>query len=99
MLDDYVLFGHLVVFDTTYRTNKSDMICALFVRMNHHSKNVMFDCGFFMNEKIEYFVWLFQTLLKTMGGKHPITMMTDQIFSMASAIKLVFPVARPRFRC
>ena len=99
ILDDYVLFGDLVVFDTTYRMNKYDMICTPFVGMNHHSKNVMFDCGFFMNEKIEYFVWLFQILLKTMGGKHPITMMTDQIFSMASAIKLVFPLARPRFRC
>ena len=59
MLDDYVLFGDLVFFDTTYRTNKYDMICVLFVGMNHHSKNAMFGCGFLMNEKIRSFVWLF----------------------------------------
>ena len=52
-----------------------------------------------MNEKIESFVWLFKTFLKSMDGKHPITMMTDQSFSMASAIKVVFPHARHRLNC
>ena len=99
MLDDYTLFGDLVVFDTTYRTNKYDMICAPFVGMNHHSKNVMFGCGFLMNEKIESFIWLFKTFLKSMGGKHPITVMTDQAFSMASAIKEVFPRTCHRLCC
>jgi len=67
--------------------------------MNHHSKNVMFDCGFLMNEKIWSFVWLFETFLNSMGGKHPITVMTDEAFSMASAIKLVFPLARHKLCC
>ena len=69
MLDNYAFFGNLVVFDTTYRTNKYDMICAPFVRMNHHSKNGMFGCDFLLNEKIESFVWLFKTFLKSMSGK------------------------------
>ena len=77
MLDYYTLFGDLVVFDTTYLTNKYDMIYAPFVRMNHHSKNFMFGCGFLINEKIESFVWLFKTFLKSIGGKHLITVMTD----------------------
>ena len=76
-MDDYVLFRDLIVFDTTYRTNKYDMICASFVEMNNHSNNVMSGCGFLMNEKIRSFVWLFKTFLKSMGGKHPITVMTD----------------------
>ena len=99
MLDDYVLFGDLVVFDTIYRTNKYDMIYGPFVGMNHHSKNVMFDCGFLINEKIWSFVWSFETFLNSMGGKHPITVMTDEAFSMASAIKLVFPLARHKLCC
>jgi len=53
MLEDYILFGDLVVFDITYCTNKYDMICAPLVVLNHH---VMFCCGFFMNEKIESFI-------------------------------------------
>ena len=99
MLDDYALFGDLVVFDTMYRMNKYDMICAPFVGMNHHSKNVMFGGGFFISEKIGSFVWLFQKFLKSMGGKHPITVMIDQAFYMTSAIKLVFPLARHRSYC
>ena len=77
MLDDYVLFGDLVLFDTTYRVNNYDMICAPFVGMNHYSKNIMFGYGFLMNEKIGSFVWLFKTFLKSIGGKHPIIVMID----------------------
>ncbi|KAK9697963.1 hypothetical protein RND81_08G073300 [Saponaria officinalis] len=39
---DYNLFGDSIVHDTTYRTNRYDMICAPFVGMNHHGKNIMF---------------------------------------------------------
>ena len=91
MLDDYKLFGDLVVFDTTYRTNKYDIICAPFIGMNHHSKNGMFGCGFLLNEKIDSLIWLFHTFLKSMRHKHPITIMTNQVFSMAAAIQEVFP--------
>ena len=56
MLDDYTLFGDLVVLDTAYRANKYEMIYMPFVGVNHHSKNVMFGCEFLMNEKIESFV-------------------------------------------
>ena len=75
------------------------MICALFVEMNHCAMSVMFGCGFFMNEKIESFVQLFKTFLKSMGGKHLVTVMTDQAFSMAAARKMIFPLARHRLYC
>ncbi|XP_021742873.1 protein FAR1-RELATED SEQUENCE 5-like [Chenopodium quinoa] len=48
----YEFFGDLMVFDTTYRTNKYGMICAPFVGMNHHCNNVMFGMGFVLDEKI-----------------------------------------------
>jgi len=50
-LEDHMLFGDLVVFDTKYRTNKYNMICAPFITMNH-PMNAIFCCGFFMNNKI-----------------------------------------------
>ena len=34
MKRDYELFGDLLVHDTTYRTNRYDMICGPFVGMN-----------------------------------------------------------------
>ncbi|XP_056695724.1 protein FAR1-RELATED SEQUENCE 5-like [Spinacia oleracea] len=42
MKRDYEFFGDLLVFYTTYRTNKYDMICAPFVGMNHHGNNVIY---------------------------------------------------------
>jgi len=56
MLEDYTLFGGLVMFDMTYCTNKYVIICAPFAGMNHHAMNVMFGCGFLMNEKSESFI-------------------------------------------
>ncbi|XP_021746643.1 protein FAR1-RELATED SEQUENCE 5-like [Chenopodium quinoa] len=50
MKRDYEHFGDLMVFDTTYRTNKYGMICAPFVGMNHHCNNVMFGMGFVLDE-------------------------------------------------
>ena len=90
MFEDCILFGDLVVFYMIYRTNKYGMICVLFVGMNHHSMNVIFCHGFFMNRKIRQFDWLFNTFLKWMDGKHLVNMTTDQAFSMTIAIKAVF---------
>ena len=96
MRRDYALFGDLLVHDTTYRTNKYDMICGPFVGMNHHCMNIMFGCGFLMNERIESFVWLFRAFLRSMGGICPQTIMTDQCAAMAAAISQVFTTSRHR---
>ncbi|XP_031111858.1 protein FAR1-RELATED SEQUENCE 5-like [Ipomoea triloba] len=96
MMRDYELFGDLLVHDTTHRTNKYDMICGPFVGMNHHCMNVMFGCGFLLNERIESFVWLFRSFLRSMNGKSPQSIMTDQCAAMAAAISQVFPTSRHR---
>jgi hypothetical protein len=50
---NYDCFGDVLVFDTTYRTNKYNLICASFVGVNHHWQNVMFGCAFLLDETIE----------------------------------------------
>ena len=65
---DYDSFGD-VIFDTTYRTNKYNLICAPFVGINHHWNNILFGCAFLINESIESFIWLFETFFIAMGGK------------------------------
>ncbi|XP_021746397.1 protein FAR1-RELATED SEQUENCE 5-like [Chenopodium quinoa] len=91
MMRDYHYFGDLLVFDTTYRTNKYGMICAPFVGMNHHANNVMFGMGFILNERTESFEWLFDTFLTSMGRRSPITIMTDQAQAIAAGIRNIFP--------
>ncbi|XP_031131701.1 protein FAR1-RELATED SEQUENCE 5-like [Ipomoea triloba] len=96
MKSDYLLFGDLVVHDTTYRTNRYDMICGPFVGMNRHCMNVMFGCSFLLNERTKSFVWLFKTFLQSMDGRQPQTIMTDQCSAMAAAIMQVFPNSKHR---
>ena len=38
----YEFFGDIVVFDTTYNTNKYDMIFALLIGVNHHCQIIVF---------------------------------------------------------
>ncbi|KAM1650493.1 hypothetical protein ACFX1S_003261 [Malus domestica] len=87
---DYECFGDVVVFDTTYRTNRYNMICAPFVGVNHHWKNVLFGCAFLLDEKTETFTWLFDTFLESMRGQKPKTIFTDQCQAMANGIEKVF---------
>lgn len=96
MKRDYQCFGDLLVFDTTYRTNRYGMICAPFVGMNHHCCNVMFGMGFILNEQTKSFVWLFECFLRSVGGGHPVTIMTDQCAAMAAAISVIFPSSNHR---
>ena len=84
---DYDCFGDVVVFDTTYRTNRYNMIFAPFVGINHHKKNIFFSCAFLLDETTDTFIWLFETFLEAMGNQPPKTIFTDQCQAMANAIK------------
>ena len=88
---DYDCFGDVVVFDTTYRTNRYNMIFAPFVKIHHHWKNILFGCAFLLDETTDAFIWLFETFLEAMGDKAPKTIFIDQSQAMANAIKKVFP--------
>ncbi|XP_062173634.1 protein FAR1-RELATED SEQUENCE 5-like [Alnus glutinosa] len=91
MIVDYKLFGDVVSFDTTYRTNKEYRPLAMFVGFNHHRKVVLFGAALLYNETIESFEWLFETFFEAMSGKKPNTIFTDQDPAMAKAISLVMP--------
>ncbi|XP_021766306.1 protein FAR1-RELATED SEQUENCE 5-like [Chenopodium quinoa] len=82
MLEDYKIYGDVTVFDTTYRTNRYNLICAPFVGINNHWKNTMFACSFIGDETTDSFVWLFETFKKAMGGKCPVSLFTDQDAAM-----------------
>ncbi|XP_057806214.1 protein FAR1-RELATED SEQUENCE 5-like [Salvia miltiorrhiza] len=96
MKQDFMLFGDVMVFDTTYRTNKYNLICAPFVGVNNHKRNVMFACAFISNEQTETFEWLFDVFKKSMEGRCPVTLFTDQDKAISNGIEKVFPLTRHR---
>ncbi|XP_074315011.1 protein FAR1-RELATED SEQUENCE 5-like [Silene latifolia] len=97
MKEDYMIYYDVVIFDTTYRTNRYNLICGAFVGVNNHWSNVMFGCAFLSDEKEESFQWLFNTFNESMGGDvFPTSIFTDQDQAMSNAIKEVLPMSRHR---
>ena len=70
-------------------------MCLLFFMSNKpfFFQNILFGCDFLLHEDYDSFCWLFKHFLKSMGGKSPITMMTDQDMAMAKSIPDMFPTS------
>jgi len=94
---NYSLFGDVVSFDTTYRTNKYFMIFAPFTGINNHRQSITFGAALLKYENKESFLWLFKTFLKAMGGHKPVMIITDQDQAMKNAIQDVLKGSSHRF--
>ncbi|KAH1130087.1 hypothetical protein J1N35_001465 [Gossypium stocksii] len=93
---DYDCFGDVLMFDTTYRTNKYNLVCAPFVEINNHWNTILFSCAFLSNETTESFTWLFETFLEAMGHRQPKSIFTDQDQLMMKAIEIALPESSHR---
>ncbi|XP_074289073.1 protein FAR1-RELATED SEQUENCE 5-like [Silene latifolia] len=97
MRDDYLLYGDVKIFDTTYRTNRYNLICGAFVGIKNHWSNVMFGCAFLSNEKEESFEWLFNVFNESIGEDiRPVSIFTGQDQAITNAIETVYPQTRHR---
>ncbi|XP_047048722.1 protein FAR-RED IMPAIRED RESPONSE 1-like [Lolium rigidum] len=88
---NYALFGNVLSFDSTYRTNRYDLVFAPFTGINHHKDCVTFGGSFLCHEKIGSYRWLFKAFLEAMGGVAPTLIITDEDKSMKAAIEEVLP--------
>ena len=95
-ISDYNLFGDVICFDTTYKTNDYDRPFAPFVGVNHHKQTVVFGAALLYDETTESFKWFFETFLGAMSGKQPKTILSDQSAAMANAMGKVFPETKHR---
>ncbi|XP_074296976.1 protein FAR1-RELATED SEQUENCE 5-like [Silene latifolia] len=88
MKKDYLLYHDVLIFDTTYRTNKYNLICGLLIGINNHWFNIMFGFAFISNKQDESFEWLFNAFKESMGEDVlPVTIFTDQDLAVTNAIK------------
>ncbi|TVU35741.1 hypothetical protein EJB05_17644, partial [Eragrostis curvula] len=94
---DYARFGDVITFDTTYRTNLYNLPFGLFVGVNNHFQSVIFGGVLLTNEKISDFEWAFSEFVAIMGGKPPVTILTDQCQAMDAAIRTTLPETKHRW--
>ena len=87
---DYVAFGGVVVFDSTYRSNKYMLPFVPFVGLNHHRSTVLFGIGLVSEETVASYQWLLHVFLEAMSQTAPISVITDGDGAMAKAIATVW---------
>ena len=87
---DYADFGDVLVFDSTYKTNRYHMPFIPFVGLNHHRQTIVFACATVSNETEATYKWLLKTFLKAMYQKMPNGVITDGDAAMINAVAKVF---------
>ncbi|GKA06187.1 FAR1-related sequence 5-like protein, partial [Tanacetum coccineum] len=92
---DYAVFGDIVSFDATFRSNKYKMVFVPFTGINHHNRCITFASGLLSDETVGAYKWLLEEF-KNAFGKDPNVVITDQDPSMKIAIPECFPNTRHR---
>lgn len=92
----YKVFGDVVTFDTTYKTNKYSIPFAHFTGLNQYHQSILFGCALLQDETEKSFTWLFENWLKAMGGKSLVSIITDQDLTKKTVISKVFPHTQHR---
>ncbi|XP_042041490.1 protein FAR1-RELATED SEQUENCE 5-like [Salvia splendens] len=93
---NFLQFGDIVSFDTTYSTNRYSMIFAPFTGKDNHGRAVSFGAGLLCSESADSFSWLFNQFVKCMGN-HPKLIITDQDLGMKVAVEKVLVNTRHRW--
>ncbi|RYR54152.1 hypothetical protein Ahy_A06g029404 [Arachis hypogaea] len=62
-------------------------VFGTFMGVNHHGQTTLLGCALMKNEDIQSFKWLFECWLRSMGGKAPKGILTDQYASMQGPLR------------
>jgi hypothetical protein len=96
-LDYYVSHGDVVVFDTTFRTNKYGVPFVPFVGLSRHRTPVFFGCGVTSDESLDSYVWMLRAFAMSISkDKKPRSVITDGGDAVVGAVKIVFPESNHR---
>ncbi|XP_034213032.1 protein FAR1-RELATED SEQUENCE 5-like [Prunus dulcis] len=79
-------FRDVVVFDTTFNTNRYGMVFVPLLGVSNHRQTVLFGCAFLIGETTDSFVWLLGEFKKAMLGEPPKMIITNQDAAMSKAI-------------
>ncbi|XP_024171445.1 protein FAR1-RELATED SEQUENCE 5-like [Rosa chinensis] len=87
----YKCYVDVIIFDTTYQTNRYSLIFAPLMGINNHGQTIVFGAAFLSDETADSFMWLLKEFLNAMPGGAPKMIITDQDPAMEKAIFEVLP--------
>ncbi|XP_020421300.1 protein FAR1-RELATED SEQUENCE 5-like [Prunus persica] len=90
-------FGDVVVFDTTFNTNRYGMVFAPLLGVNNHRQTGLFGCAFLTSKTTDSFVWLLEEFKKATPSEPPKMIITDQDAAMSKAIAVTLPTIFHRY--
>ncbi|XP_047963848.1 protein FAR1-RELATED SEQUENCE 5-like [Salvia hispanica] len=93
---NYHYFGDVISFDTTYSTNRYNMIFASFTGKDNHARPVTFAAGLLCKEDVDSFSWLLSCFVRCMGAS-PKLITIDQDSDMKVAVERVLVNTRHRW--
>ncbi|XP_019158514.1 PREDICTED: protein FAR1-RELATED SEQUENCE 5-like [Ipomoea nil] len=93
---NFALFGDVVSFDATYRTNRYKLVFVPFTRIDNHKRSITFGAGLLTREDVDSYVWLLEKFKKTMCHD-PICVVTDQDPALKVVVARVFGTSKHRF--
>ncbi|PIA38288.1 hypothetical protein AQUCO_02800159v1 [Aquilegia coerulea] len=89
--EDYKLFGDVLLFDSTYRTNRYGMPLVVFAGVNNHRHTVIFALALMNTETIESYIWALEAFIAAMDNVAPKSVITDGDAAIRSSIETVLP--------
>ncbi|XP_027067527.1 protein FAR1-RELATED SEQUENCE 4-like [Coffea arabica] len=90
---DFSVFGDVLVFDITYKTNKYRKPLVVLAGVNNHLNSTVFGCALLSDERIETYEWVLSTFVEAMKGRKPVAVITDGDSAMRREIKNFLPDA------
>lgn len=92
----YLKFGDVVTFDTTFKTNRFGFPLGCLVGVDNWGRTICFAMCFIARETADNFEWVFDKLLEATTRKPPLVIFTDEDQGMSLAISNVLPSAKHR---
>ncbi|XP_035830098.1 protein FAR1-RELATED SEQUENCE 5-like [Helianthus annuus] len=74
---NFMVFGDVISFDATFKTNKYKMVFVPFTGIDNHCRNVNLGAGLLASESIDSYKWLLNSFVKPFG-RQPKVVVTDQ---------------------
>ncbi|XP_065876376.1 putative protein FAR1-RELATED SEQUENCE 10 [Euphorbia lathyris] len=87
----FILYGDVVIFDTTYRSITYGLLLGMWFGMDSNGKVLLFGCVLLQDESSQSFSWALQSFVRFMRGRRPQTIITDIDSGLRDAISTELP--------